>query len=188
VESVSDLAWRETWRGRVWRTIPVRLVERRGDELVLWHPEGTPALVPYAGDRLLRIPGDEDWELRHVAAVGASVGLVRLGARHSTWLIWRGGAFQEWYVNFERGHDLHDRVLDVVDEKLDLVIAPDGRLRVKDFDELIAAARTGYLEPGEVLDEAVRVLRDPPWPTGLEDFRPDPAWPTPRLPEGWDVV
>jgi hypothetical protein len=183
-----DLAWRETWRGRVWRTIATRVVEHRDDRLVLWHPENTPVFVPYAEDRLLRIPGEEDWTLRPVSAEVASVGIVQLGARHSVWLNWRDGAFEGWYVNFERGHVLGPHVLDLVDEKLDLVVHPDGRLRVKDFDELIAAARIGYLRPGEVLAEAVRVLRDPPWPTGLEDFRPDPSWPTPQLPEGWDVV
>jgi hypothetical protein len=186
--SSSDLAWRETWRGKVWRAIATRLVERDGDRLVLWHPENTPAFVPYAEDRLLRIPGDEDWTLAPVPSPVASVGIVQLGARHSVWLNWRHGVFEGWYVNFERGHALRDGVLDLVDEKLDLVISPDGRLRVKDFDEFVVAARVGYLEPREVLDEAVRVLRDRPWPTGLEEFRPDPEWPTPTLPTGWDVV
>jgi hypothetical protein len=188
VRKVIHIAWRETWRGRVWRALAVRLVERQDDRLVLWHPAGTPAVVPYAADRLLRIPGDDDWELRATPSPGASVGIVHLGARHSTWLNWRDGAFEGWYVNFERASALTPVSLDVVDEKLDLVIRPDGRVRVKDFDELIAAARTGYLRPGEVIEEAVRVLRDPPWPTGLEDFRADPAWPVPRFPEGWDVV
>ena len=27
-----------------------------------------------------------------------------------------------------------------------------------------------------------------PFPTGWEDWRPDPAWPVPQLPAGWDVV
>ncbi len=187
-EASRDLAWRETWRGGVWRAIALRLVERNGDRLLLWHPQGTPALVPYAGDRLLRVPGGDDWELVEAPSPVASVGVVELGARHSTWLHWRDGVFDGWYVNFERGHVLTSCTLDLVDEKLDLVIRPDGRLRVKDFDELLEAARTGYLRAGEVLDEAVRVLRDPPWPNGLEDFRPDPSWPTPKLPEGWDVV
>jgi hypothetical protein len=185
---VTDLAWRETWRGRVWRAIAVRLVERSGDRLVLWHPRGTPVVVPYAGDRLLRIPGDESWELRATPAQIASVGIVRLGTRHSTWLMWRDGVFEGWYVNFERDSTLTPVSLDLVDEKLDLVIRPDGRLRVKDFDELLAAARIGYLRPAEVLEEAVRVLQKPPWPTGLESFRSDPAWPVPAFPEGWDVV
>jgi hypothetical protein len=186
--SSSDLAWRETWRGRVWRALAVRVVERTGDRLVLWHPTGTPAFVPYAGDRLLRIPGDDAWELRGTASPGESVGLVNLGARHSTWLNWRDGSFEGWYVNFERESALTPVSLDVVDEKLDLVVRPDGKLRVKDFDELLAAARTGYLSASDVLEQAVRVLRDPPWPTGLEDFHPDPTWPRPQLPEGWDVV
>ena len=183
-----DLAWRETWRGRVWRAIALRVVEERDGRLLFWHPEGTPALRPFAGGRELRIPGDEDWELVPDPSSYASVVIVELGARHSVSLLWRRGSFDGWYINFERDHRLTPVSLDLVDEKLDLVIAADGRLRVKDFDELLAAARTGYLRPSEVLDEAVRVLRDPPWPTGLEDFQPDPSWPAPKLPEGWDVV
>jgi len=31
------------------------------------------------------------------------------------------------------------------------------------------------------------VLADPPWPTGWEAWRPDPSWPVPELPPGWDA-
>ena len=37
-------------------------------------------------------------------------------------------------------------------------------------------------------DEANRVLDEWPFPTGWEDWQPDPAWSLPTLPEGWDVV
>jgi hypothetical protein len=30
------------------------------------------------------------------------------------------------------------------------------------------------------------VLAERPWPTGWEDWRPDPQWSPPSLPEGWD--
>ena len=44
------------------------------------------------------------------------------------------------------------------------------------------------LDAAAVRDEAARVLAAPPWPTGWEDWRPDPAWPLPALLPGWDVV
>ena len=32
------------------------------------------------------------------------------------------------------------------------------------------------------------VLRQPPFDVDWEDWRPDPTWPAPELPPGWDVV
>lgn len=183
-----DAVWRETWRGRVWRAIAVRIVEERGDDLVLWHPAGTPALVPFTPDgRKLRIPGDEDWELRASAAPGESLGLMRVGGR---WSIWHEhderGDFSHWYVNFERDVRRTALGVDVKDEKLDLIVSRDGQVRWKDEDELAEAARAGYLDEAEVRANAAAVLADRPWPTGWEDFRGD--WPTPAFPDGWDVV
>jgi hypothetical protein len=34
--------------------------------------------------------------------------------------------------------------------------------------------------------EAVIAALDELVPTGFERWRPDPTWPTPRLPAGWD--
>jgi Protein of unknown function (DUF402) len=185
-----NVVWRETWRGRVWRAMACRLVQERNDDLVLWHPAGASGWTPYAHDgRKLRIPGDEDWELREARAPGASLGLIRLGRR---WSIWHErdahGAFAYWYVNFERDSRRTAVGVDLTDEKLDLVVAPDGSVRWKDEDELVEAARTGYLDEDEVRAEAARVLADPPWPTGWEDWVADPTWDTPSLPEGWNVV
>nr|MBA2475753.1 DUF402 domain-containing protein [Actinomycetota bacterium] len=60
--------------------------------------------------------------------------------------------------------------------------------RWKDEDELDEAASLGLLDAAAVRAEAERVLADPPWPTGWEQWRPDPSWPAPRLPAGWDEV
>jgi len=45
---------------------------------------------------------------------------------------------------------------------------------------------------GEIRAEGERVARlierwEPPFSDGWEDWRPDPAWPLPVLPPGWDV-
>lgn len=185
-----NLALRETWRGRVWRVSACRLVEERDDGvLVLWHPQGTTVLRPFDERGVeLRIPGDSGWRLELRPSSDAALGLVRPGSRWSLWHHWRDGRFRNWYVNFERDHVRDGAVLDHVDEKLDLVVAPDGGVRWKDEDELEAAAASGYLDAAEVRAEAERLVAHPPWPTGFERWRPDPAWPAPELPEGWDVV
>lgn len=185
---MTELALRETWRGRVWRVVACRVVEERDGLLVLWHPQGAQVKRPFAGGRELRIPGDEPWTLEDRPSADAALALVRPGSRWSLWLHWRDGRFRNWYVNFERGHARTPVSLDFVDEKLDLVVEADGTPRWKDEDELEQADAAGYLDAREVRAEAERVLAEPPWPTGWESFRPEPSWAVPRLPEGWDVV
>ena len=172
----------------MWRIVAVRLVDERDGAFVLWHPEGAPVKRPFAGGRELRIPGDEDWTLEERPAALESLVFFRPGARHSLWLMWRGGVFQYWYVNFERESERRGACFDIVDEKLDLIVAPDGTVRLKDEDELAEAAARGHLDEADVRRELERVLADPPWPTGWEDWRPDPSWEMPALPEGWDAV
>ena len=91
-------------------------------------------------------------------------------------------------MNFERPLRRSPVGFDTFDEKLDLIVAPDGTHRWKDEDELEQAAALGLLDEEAVRAEARRVLEEWPFPTGWEDWRPDPAWPLPVLPEGWDVV
>jgi len=67
-------------------------------------------------------------------------------------------------------------------------VSHDGTVRWKDEDELVEAARSGYLDEEDVRSEAAKVLADPPWPTGWENWLPDLGWGVPTLPEGWDVV
>ena len=77
---------------------------------------------------------------------------------------------------------------DTFDEKLDLIVRPDGSVEWKDEDELEQAAALGLVDAEAVRAEAARVLEEWPFPTGWEDWRPDPDWPIPQLPDGWDRV
>jgi len=85
---------------------------------------------------------------------------------------------------------------DTLDHELDVIVEFNGSWRWKDEDELAEAISRGLL-PAE--DEprlrsegerAVRriVEREPPFDRDWSDWRPDPAWPVPALPEGWDRI
>jgi hypothetical protein len=91
-------------------------------------------------------------------------------------------------VNFEQPLRRSRVGFDTFDEKLDLIVRPDGSYRWKDEDELEQAAALGLVDADEVRAEAQRVIREWPFPTGWEHWRPDPSWPVPQLPAGWDRV
>ena len=115
-----------------------------------------------------------------------ALALLTPGARHSIWLFWESdGTFEHWYVNFERTIGWSGPCFDMVDEKLDLIVTPDRELRWKDEDELEHAATLGLVDAEAVRAEAERVLEAWPFPTGWEEFEPDPAWTAPRFPAGW---
>jgi predicted RNA-binding protein associated with RNAse of E/G family len=115
--------------------------------------------------------------------------VARTGRAHSVYVFWtEDGRLDEWYVNFERPLRRTPVGVDTFDEKLDLIVRPDGTYRWKDEDELEQAAAAGLLEADAVRAEAQRVLDEWPFPTGWEEWRPDPSWPTPQLPDGWDRV
>ncbi len=185
---MTDVVLREIHFGRVWRANACRLVEERDGLLVLWSPPGVARKLPLdENDEEIRIPRAE-WRLGERPTAMDSLGLVRPGARHSTWLFWTEGRFTHWYVNLERHLGRSPLTFDYVDDKLDLVVDASGEWRLKDEDELEQAHVLGLVDAAAVRAEAERVLSDPPWPTGWEDWRPDPSWPLPRFPAGWDAV
>lgn len=181
----TDAVWRDVHRGRVWRAQACRIVEDSPEAIAFWIPAGAPAKVPAGG---LRIPGD-DWELEDTAPARDQIGVAQPGHAHSIYVFWgEDGSVDHWYVNFERPLQRTPIGLDTFDEKLDLIVHPDGTYIWKDEDELEQAAAKGLLDADAVRAEAQRVLEEWPFPTGWESWEPDPSWPIPGLPEGWDRV
>jgi predicted RNA-binding protein associated with RNAse of E/G family len=180
---------REVWKGRIWRAIAGRVIEDTDARTVLWYPRGSPSKFAARPDGTeIRIPCDE-WTLADRTAGMDAVVEFRPGARHSVWTFRNpDGSLAYWYINLEQPLERVPSGFQSVDEKLDIVVEPDGTWRWKDEDELAEAARLGLVDARAVWAEARRVLADPPWPTGWEEWRQDPAWELPRLPEGWDVV
>jgi len=181
----TDAVWRDVHRGRVWRAQACRIVEETHELVALWFPAGGPAKIPAGG---LRIPGEE-WELVDSAPTRDALCLSHPGRAHSVYVFWGDDAeFSHWYVNFEQPLRRSRVGFDTFDEKLDLIVRPDGSYEWKDEDELEQAAALELLDADAVRAEAACVLEEWPFPTGWEDWRPDPAWPIPQLPDGWDRV
>jgi hypothetical protein len=177
---------RDVWHGRVWRAVPGIVARDDERETVVWIPKGTENVYPVDGDgREVRLSrSDVTWATR-VASAGMLVRL-RPGEPWSVWHYWDAeGRLDHWYVNLEEQLGRRGRNLDYRDHKLDLIAYPNGSTRLKDEDELETAAALGLLDAASIRRDAERALTDPPWPTGWEDFRPDPAWSPPALPPDW---
>jgi predicted RNA-binding protein associated with RNAse of E/G family len=121
---------------------------------------------------------------------------VRIAPTGRPWSVWvlfaeGSGEFARWYVNLEEPHLRDDRAVYTSDHVLDLVVAPDRTLVRKDEDELSLAVAQGVfggpvaaaIEENAAAVEALVVDWRWPFCDGWETFRPDPAWPTPRLTE-----
>ena len=86
---------------------------------------------------------------------------------------------------------------DTLDHELDVIVELDGSWRWKDEDDLAEVDPPGRDPDAE--DEprlradgerAVRRIldREPPFDRDWTAWRPDPSWPIPVLPDGWDRV
>ena len=180
------VALRELWRGCIWKARAWIVVEDTPEQLVLWIPRGAQTMVPRDRDAL---PAG-DWELVEGRFRTSALRVTRPRASHSL-LHFFGDVFEGWYVNLERPLRRFDAGFDVDDLFLDLFVEPNGSHRWLDEDELERAFAAGLVTPGEAhaaRAEGERVLRERPFPTGWEDWRPDPGWEPPRLPAGWDVL
>ncbi|MFD0317042.1 cytidylyl-2-hydroxypropylphosphonate hydrolase [Streptomyces flavalbus] len=121
--------------------------------------------------------------------------LARPGEPWSVWLFWEPGwRFKNWYVNLEEPLTRWGGGVDSEDHFLDISVHPDGSWHWRDEDEFAQAQRDGLMDPGRAERvraagrAAVAVIRDwgPPFSDGWENWRPDPAWTVPQLPEDWD--
>ena len=183
------VAVRELWRDRLWVARAWTLVEETPERVVLATRPGSETRVPAdeAGKRL-RVPCD-DWRLAAGRWESWTLLVARPGEPWSTLLYFdERGAFLSWYVNFEQPLRRTPFGFDTLDHKLDLVVSAGGEQRLKDQDDLDAAARAGALDAGEVRAAARRVVADPPWPTGWEDRPPDASLEPSALPPGWDAT
>lgn len=193
--------------GRFGWVRPVRVVSDDDRGLLVWLAQGSAVAHEVAADgRGMRAMPFREWvELayRVEQLPWSGPGVLMLlppGAAHSVW--WfrdEAGAFAGWYVNLEepavRWDDGALAGVDMVDQDLDIVVAPDRSWRWKDeeeFAERLALPDRYWVRDeaavraeGRRVVEAIEAGRFPFDGTHCT-FTPDPTWPTPStLPANW---
>jgi uncharacterized protein len=184
---------RHVHHGRVVQAAPVRVVADRPGLLVTWIAPGTPIVYPSGQDGEGRLLPLARWRIEHRAWFGSGrLDLTPPGRAHAIYLLHDDdGSFRAWYVNLQEPLRRRPHGFDTRDLQLDLVVDPGGAVAWKDEDHLEQAVELGLLDEDDARlarAEAERVLAECPFPTGWEDWRPDPGWELPELPAGWDVV
>lgn len=189
------IALREVWRGRVWSARPCTVVEDDPGRITLFIPAGIAWFATATDGRRLKVPRsgfdlvEQRWEEAHVLSFAwpGSWAAVLLLYRPD----WSGFT---WYVNVEEPLRRTLVGFDTLDLQLDAVVEDDGSWRWKDEDEFAEAIARGVVAAGDeprLRGEAERMVRrilerEPPFDREWSDWRPDPSWSLPELPDGWD--
>ena len=189
------MVWRDLYRGRLRWAIPNLLIEETPERIVGLLVPGTVCKAPTAYERTGYVQqlldgwevGDFVWHTRRCLMIAPR------RAAHTLGLHWDDatGTFLGWYVNLQEPMRPTPIGYDTLDQMLDIWVEPDGSWRWKDWDELVEAEQAGIFTGAEadairaagrrVIDGLDRLL-----PTGWEAWQPDPDWPLPTLPDGWD--
>jgi predicted RNA-binding protein associated with RNAse of E/G family len=187
--------------GRQQMTLPMRVVEDRGDRTVAWLSAGSEITywtTPEGRDPR-SYPLNELFQQTLIAKRRRWIGpgVLRVLLQDVPYQIihfWHDdGSFRGWYVNFEEPHQRHGTIFDSIDWHLDLWLPPDGTHEWKDEDEADAAVAAGVLRADELAraritgdgllaDPAALLKRVGEW----RDFVPPIEWTPLELPNNWD--
>ena len=192
---------REIWQQRVWTARPMILLQDTPKLIALYWIPGTSwkrARNHQGGDVSVIDCKQGNWELHDVILEGG--GTLRLsipGAFYSV-LLFRNTdrTINRWYINLENPLTRTNGGFEYLDQFLDIIVEPDLKTwHWKDEDEFQEAQDLGLISPQEakmfrdVGLKALELLQScKSLFNGWEQWKPDPSWKVPVLPEGWDVV
>lgn len=195
-EPGESAALREIWDGRIWSARPVTVVEDAEEQITLFIPAGAHWMAPFRNGKRLKIQ-EAEYELIE-QPYEAHVLSFAWPANSAAVLLFYGSDWSpsHWYVNLEEPLRRSRVGFDTLDHKLDVIVELDGSWRWKDEDQFVEIIARGLLDPEEgtllraEAQDAVRriVERERPFDRDWFGWRPDPAWPTPTLLDGWDRV
>jgi len=189
--------------GPVSYALPVTVV-RDSDVVMLWLQPGTPTrkrVMPDGSSIPRDFPYAERAALPHVVGEGTwttnhALILVRDGDPCDIRLFWsESWEFKGWYVNLQDPVRRVPTGWDTADHVLDLWVDPGGRWAWKDEHEFAEAIRIGRFSETEA--EAIRAagravipkIEAQVWPfdRSLIEWRPDPGWSMPGMPDDWNA-
>jgi predicted RNA-binding protein associated with RNAse of E/G family len=188
--------------GRIRAGTPAIVVEDGRERVMAYVPHGVRwfgAPAPAAGriERVRAIARGETAVTGHLIPWRNHMLRVLLPDRpFSVWLLWSPEwEFKSYYVNLEAPFARSAVGFDSSDHTLDVCVRADRTWYYKDQDELDTRIEVGLVDA----EAAAQVRRDaeqavaliegwqPPFSSGLEEWRPDPSWPLPELPPQWDA-
>jgi predicted RNA-binding protein associated with RNAse of E/G family len=188
---------REVWRDRVWSALPSVVVEDQPEIRLLYMPGGTTTM--HASDPAgheLRLYMDGEWTMAARTVANSMLSFSHPRMAHAVLAFWDPERrFVGWYINLETPLRPDPLGFAFVDHCLDLVVSADrSSWRWKDEDELDEAIERGIFSPRDAKEfraEGERVLRqlmdgEPPFDRDWAEWRPDPSWGIPGLPDGWE--
>jgi hypothetical protein len=185
---------RHVWRGAVWFAHPAIVVDDTPDRLIVYEPAGSVRQWSFFDHETGAITPPRP-QTRHTTD---ALMILPAGAAHAISLFWGegGGPFLCWYVDMQAPFRRAGGGVVTWDQELDIVAGPDLRWKWKDEDHLARLSELGWATEAEALEirrEGERVVdmierRAAPFNEDWPDWRPDPAWPIPRLPEDWATV
>ncbi len=193
---------RELWQGKIWTARPEIVVQDSVDLIALYIPRGAHwKQARSLDDKKVSTLGRKTGEWKLADAVWQGEGRLRLavpGARYSVLAFWNDNhtALNCWYINLEEPLTRTARGFDYMDQLLDIIVEPDLKnWHWKDDDEFQEAVDLGLISPQEAKmfrvegKNAIELLQ-----SGKSIFNqwgnwhPDPSWPVPVLPDGWDLL
>ncbi|NEC26002.1 DUF402 domain-containing protein [Streptomyces sp. SID8111] len=194
--------YRENGGARFHIARPVTVVRDDSELLAVWMAPGTECVKPVLADGtpVHQEPLDTRYTRPRTVcrARWSGTGVLKLarpGDPWSVWLFWDPGwRFKNWYVNLEEPLARWSGGVDSEDHFLDISVHPDRSWHWRDEDEFAQARRDGLVDDalaGRVRAagrDAVSVITawGQPFSDGWPNWRPDPSWTVPSLPQNWD--
>jgi hypothetical protein len=169
---------RELLKGRLWCAFPAYVVEDSAELLAAYLPGGAEIVV--ADDHPWRLRGVSRWQGH------GKLMLHRPDDAYSVDVFWDGPerTCRGWYVNLQEPYARHEGGFDTLDHELDLVVARDGSVTVKDEEAWRERVRSGFYTPEQAAltaataEEVTTMLA-----SGTTWW--DPAWARWEPPAGW---
>ena len=199
------VARRGLYRERIWHAMSVVVVKDTPQEIMLSVFPGAECM-----DEEHYMSGvktgvrrwdfiDKSWQLKKVTwHTNRVLSIAEPGKYYSIMLFWKhdSNEFLGYYVNFQLPLKRSHCGFDSLDLDLDIVINPDLSFEWKDEEDYQTAIDHGLIIPEWIyeIDKAKPEIFDKlekrqyPFDGSWLDWKPDPNWEPPKLPENWDKI
>lgn len=199
------VAWRGIFDRRVWHVQPTVAVKDSPEEILLTLLPGTECIAEEtypqgkkSGNRRWDFK-DTNWNLeKYTWRTNRLLILLEPDKYYSVMHFWNhtSNEFLCYYIDFQLPFKRSHCGIDTLDLDLDLIVKPDLSFEWKDEDDYQQAIKHGVIFPEwvEGIDAAQKEVfaklerSQYPFDGFWLNWKPDPNWEPPKLPENWDKI